>query len=89
MAKPKECQHYDQCGFVTWRKKNPSFATPELPADGDCAVPFDSCPRANPFITSIDITDPTPATDTEINIAFPILYVNERGQKRRVFGGHQ
>ncbi len=93
MATPEQCPFYNDCGFVKWRKENPSLATP-LPDNGDCGKNIDKCARLHskctfpPSMKKINPGDYGPQTSEEFDIGLPPKIKDSKGKLRhRIIGG--
>lgn len=86
MATSEQCQHYDTCGLVKFRKAKPFFEVQPLPKDGDCGIPIEVCQRVNPMIP-IPIEAVGPQTEREFNATLPPLSNQNNRPPRRIHGG--
>jgi len=70
MAKPEQCDNYNQCGYVRWRRNKVNLMAQPLPEDGDCGISVNVCLRNYGFIP---VSEQRAATDTEMRAGFPNL----------------
>lgn len=90
MAIEKECDCYNECGFVQWRKDQPDNHIQPLPENGDCGInPQDCLRRKSNLFVKIELSEYGATNQREFDESLPPINGEGEKIKRLVGGGHE
>jgi len=78
MSTKEQCEYYDKCGFVSFRKDTDNNYVVPLPENGDCGINIDTClrvlsikkPHLNTAPNKIRLDELGPSNTPEFNVGW-------------------